>query len=884
MKKILGLIVIVLILLLSFSLVSCTSGGSSGVQESSEQGDNTPSNNTNTSIYTITWKNWDGTTLETDENVPFGTTPLFNGNQPTKEEDSQYTYTFNGWSPSISSVSANTTYTAQFTQNRKAITISFNLNNGTTTSDTSSREIISLDSSYFFFNVTKENYNFRGWSYKGTKVFDQNGNLINNVALENDMVFDAIFIQGVTLTINYTLYEPRTNTRVNTFSNLDGSVGTGSGTRDYSYNTNVDLSVSLNEGYEFVGWYYNGSLLSSETEYNYMMWDEDITLEGRIKYKYYSLNIYSNNSFKGLVLIGKSGNPNDYGISKNGTKYFTESITISAYTRTDTRFLGWYDENNELVSTNGVYTFTMPNRNYTLEAKWNYFTISYNLGGGTNDTRNPDSYVLEDGNITLYNPTRNGYTFVGWYLDDTPISNFDSQLVKHITLEARWTYYTLTTTRNNISAGSITSYDNTKITAGESVSITATANTGYTFVGWYNDDTLLTNNATYTFNMPETVITYEARFNVSTYTVTIDNQASGVTIIGAGTYAYGTQVTLVANNISNGWYLIWSVNNGNIVNIGSSYAFIMGLEDVTIVTTLKVYTRENNVIYFGSYPKTEVKNETLISLFNSNAGELPTSTNSYSWTDYGYYISGEVSSYMWYQDVTYNNNKYRGVYFKSYRPYLTTSSSSTGNSYQDNNGYTTSTTYWFKFEPIKWNILQESSGKALLIADLLLDSQDYYWSNSSSSHSHNGGTGYSNNYELSHIRQWLNNTFYDTAFTSAQQAIIQTTNVDNSVSSTGYSTNQYACSNTTDKIFLLSYSEATTYYSSDSARQAIGSDYAKCQGLYVYNSTGKSYWWLRSSYSGYSYCARDVKNDGSIDYGNVIITGYGVRPAMWINL
>lgn len=65
--------------------------------------------------YTITWVDGNGTTIATDEAVKYGSTPVYTGATPTKAEDENYTYTFNDtWSPAITSVTRDATYTAQF--------------------------------------------------------------------------------------------------------------------------------------------------------------------------------------------------------------------------------------------------------------------------------------------------------------------------------------------------------------------------------------------------------------------------------------------------------------------------------------------------------------------------------------------------------------------------------------------------------------------------------------------------------------------------------------------------------------------------------------------------------------------------------------------------
>lgn len=66
--------------------------------------------------YTVTWQNYDGTTLETDEDVAEGTVPTYDGATPTKPDDENYTYSFDKWSPDISAVSGDITYTATYSR------------------------------------------------------------------------------------------------------------------------------------------------------------------------------------------------------------------------------------------------------------------------------------------------------------------------------------------------------------------------------------------------------------------------------------------------------------------------------------------------------------------------------------------------------------------------------------------------------------------------------------------------------------------------------------------------------------------------------------------------------------------------------------------------
>ena len=118
------------------------------------------------------------------------------------------------------------------------------------------------------------------------------------------------------------------------------------------------------------------------------------------------------------------------------------------------------------------------------------YTITYKLNGGTNAQGNPTSYEKGD-NLIFNDPTRAGYTFVGWYKDSgcKKAFTYNEEMTGNLTLYAKWSAVTYTisyeTNGGTLAAKSPVTY---KITS--TVTLKNPVRTGYTFTGWYKTEEL----------------------------------------------------------------------------------------------------------------------------------------------------------------------------------------------------------------------------------------------------------------------------------------------------------------------------------------------------------------------------------------------------------
>lgn len=261
-------------------------------------------------------------------------------------------------------------------------------------------------------------------------------------------------------------------------------------------------------------------------------------------------------------------------------------------------------------------------------------------------------------------------------------------------------------------------------------------------------------------------------------------------------------------------------------------------------------------VYFGSYPQMEITGDALTAEITGAFYD----ENGDTWVD---------------------GLKYRRIK-KSDANY-----SSTGNGYfqwGSDEEY-----HYFKWEQIKWRVLQNDGSTLFVVADKGLDCKDY----------NEEYRGYMS-WEICTLRNWLNNDFYGTAFSSEEQGdIVQQTvvNEDNPYYDYGVGGN-----NTTDNIFLLSIGEVINPkygfhkdkgFHNDlhsASRWVQATDYAHAMGAEIYSwanekLTGNCCWWLRSPGAD-SFKAARISSSGCNENDGIRVDYYNQAcvPALHINL
>ena len=220
------------------------------------------------------------------------------------------------------------------------------------------------------------------------------------------------------------------------------------------------------------------------------------------------------------------------------TIYRSYAVTVSYYNHkdvlvySDTAYTGYEYELNYDYTTPG-YTFNSWTENgitYQSRVLWddmalhakmtaNSYIVSLNADGGTLTPSRVD--VIYDTKYTLPVPERQGYTFLGWYIDEKQLTDKSGQSLsawlyaEDSSVTAKWqiNQYTVTAEYNE-QAGSVTGTGNYDF--GTETTLKAiTPNLGYTFSGWYHGSDCLTTDYIYTFTLSAENVNLTAKYDVN---------------------------------------------------------------------------------------------------------------------------------------------------------------------------------------------------------------------------------------------------------------------------------------------------------------------------------------------------------------------------------
>ena len=215
--------------------------------------------------------------------------------------------------------------------------------------------------------------------------------------------------------------------------------------------------------------------------------------------------------------------------------------------------------------------------------------ITVGGGGGTTYTISVSANPSNGGTVTgggTYNQgqqctvsaiANSGYSFTNWTENGNVVStnrNYTFTVTSDRTLVANFTaqpqQYTINVSANPNNAGSVTGGGTYQ--QGQSCTVTATANTGYTFLRWTENGNQVSTNASYTFTVTGNR-TLVAQFQAQTYTINaVASPNYGGTVSGGGTYNYGQTCTLTATPATGYTFVNWT-KQGQVVSTNTIYSF-----------------------------------------------------------------------------------------------------------------------------------------------------------------------------------------------------------------------------------------------------------------------------------------------------------------------
>lgn len=218
---------------------------------------------------------------------------------------------------------------------------------------------------------------------------------------------------------------------------------------------------------------WNGSRYEALQNYCNLNGYDYKTIDGQLEYLKYELEGSESNACK-LVKNVKNTSDGAYTAGYNWARYFERCASV------------YYESRAKLAR--DTYWPMYGNSDSDEPVKETY-SITYELDGGENSGKNPDSYDETSSDITLYAPTKEGYTFVAWYKNSAmtkKITTIPKGSTGNLCLYAKWkaNTYTIKFKGNGETSGSMSDMKDCEYDSIYTLTKNKYKRKGYQFTGW----------------------------------------------------------------------------------------------------------------------------------------------------------------------------------------------------------------------------------------------------------------------------------------------------------------------------------------------------------------------------------------------------------------
>jgi len=402
-------------------------------------------------------------------------------------------------------------------------------------------------------------YHFANWS--------ENGNILS---VNETFVFIAT--SDTALVANFEL---DTYTVTNTVNPVNSGYINGNGL--YSHGYTVTLLATPLEYYAFVSWTDGGNVVSTNETFEFTIYS-DTGFVANFELRDYSIHATANPANSGTIAGVGAYNDGD-------------TVTLVAIPNTGYHFTNW-TENGNIIDTNETIVF-IATSDTSLVANFEintYLVTAVENPASSGTTTGSGTYNHGD-TVTLVATANFGHHFINWTENGNIIGvndTFEFVVVSDTSLVANFEINTYMVTAVENPANSGTTTGSGTYNHGDTVTLVATANSGYHFINWSENGNVIGTNETLSFIVVSDTLLV-ANFEINTYMVTaVENPASSGTTTGSGTYNHGDTVTLVATANSGYHFVNWS-ENGNAIDTNETFSFVV-VSDTLLVANFEINT------------------------------------------------------------------------------------------------------------------------------------------------------------------------------------------------------------------------------------------------------------------------------------------------------